>query len=356
MDKPISTRRGYPVTARKGSRLTHPEPIRTPGSVQPVFLPFAGCPSRCAFCNQRAVTGSQTHAPEHLLAAMTAELDELTARQAAPRELGFFGGTFTALPAPWPARFLDAAARFREGGLITRVRCSTRPDATAPELLADLKRRGLDLVELGIQSFHTATLARVNRGYDADTARAGCRNVRETGLGLGIQLMPGLPGQTPEEFLEDVAEAVRQGPECVRLYPCLVLRETELATMWERGEYAPWDLETTVSALAHALLQFWAADIPVIRMGLPPEPGLAGDILAGPQHPAIGQLARSLALFRFLRGHLLALPQPHTRLTAPARYRSDVLGHKRSMLPRWEELGLGEEKIEFCGEDWFEVR
>ncbi|BBD09493.1 radical SAM domain protein [Desulfovibrio ferrophilus] len=58
---------------------------------------------------------------------------------------------------------------------------------------------------------------------------------------------------------------------------------------------------------------------------------------------------------RFLTPHIKALGAAPERLLAPSRYRSDLLGHKRSMLPRWEELGLREKMIDFWEEDWFEV-
>ncbi|MBU1003468.1 MAG: radical SAM protein [Proteobacteria bacterium] len=337
------------------SGLAHPEPAKAAVRIHPVFLPFAGCPQRCAFCNQNAVTGTGPRPLGEILHSLESDLEQALTRGAAPRELGFFGGTFTALPDPWPQRFLELGARYRERGLVTRMRCSTRPDATNPALLEDLKNRGLDLVELGIQSFSGPALDASQRGYDPDTARAGCANVRETGLDLGIQLMPGLPGQTRRDFEADIRETVALDPECVRLYPCVVLRGTRLAKTWDQGQYTPWDLDATVDALAEALLALWARGIPVIRMGLPPEPGLEKDILAGPTHPALGQLARSLALLRFLTPRIQALGAAPKKLLAPTRYRSDLLGHKRSQLPHYQALGLPLTRIEFHDQDWFEL-
>jgi len=44
-----------------------------------------------------------------------------------------------------------------------------------------------------------------------------------------------------------------------------------------------------------------------------------------------------------------------TKLLAPSRYRSDLLGHKRAQLPRYEALGLPLTRIEFHDQDWFEL-
>ncbi|WP_461208524.1 elongator complex protein 3 [Desulfocurvus sp. DL9XJH121] len=315
-------------------------------------MPFAGCVARCTFCNQHAVTGRGPESLDVELAALAKALEE----DSRVMELAFFGGTFTALPLPWMDRFLELAEAHRARGTVSRVRCSTRPDALGPEVLERLRARGLDMVELGIQSFDDRALAAVRRGYGGQAAREGCLRVRGAGFALGVQLMPGLPGQDRAAFERDVETAIGLEPECVRLYPCMVLRDTALARDWERGAYAPWPLEQTVQAVGWALERFWAAGVAVIRVGLPAEPGLAEHVLAGPAHPALGQLARSEALFLHLRGRLEALDAAPRGLAAPQRWRSDVLGHARSMLPRYAALGLPEERIRFHDGElfWFD--
>ena len=91
-----------------------------------------------------------------------------------PIELAFYGGTFTALPERLQMECLALAMQAKEKGIVCRVRCSTRPDALRPDRLQALRHAGLDLVELGIQSFHTEALLDVQRGYNGDRAREGC--------------------------------------------------------------------------------------------------------------------------------------------------------------------------------------
>ncbi|MBA4357235.1 MAG: radical SAM protein [Desulfovibrio sp.] len=328
-------------------RFPHPEPPRHPAhgarpKVFPVFLPLAGCPGRCVYCNQPAQTGQAPEPLDTVLARARADILALPE----PVELAFYGGTFTALPEAWTTRFLGLAAELRGLGRVTRVRCSTRPDAVAPEMLKDLRMRGLDLVELGVQSFSDAALAVSGRGYDGATARAACRMVREAGLSLGIQLLPGLPGHSTEDFARDIdtcaALAPELRPELVRLYPCLVLEGTELADLWRAGSYTPWALEATVEALAEALRVLWAAGIPAARVGLAEQQGLT--VLAGPRHPALGQLARARALFLHVRGQLATLPPalrtgPRT-LFVPRRWQGEVLGQGNALAAEYAALGL----------------
>lgn len=338
----MGSRRNAPGEGDGGGRMLarfpHPEPPRPPKAartpVLPVFLPFAGCPGRCVFCNQAAQTGQ---APRPLDEALR-QLEATLSRPGPPVELAFYGGTFTALPEPWPSRFLECAGRFLATGRVTRVRCSTRPDAVAPALLARLRGLGLSLVELGVQSFDHAALAASRRGYDGAAALRGCEAVLAAGLSLGVQLMPGMPGQTREAFRRDAARVAALAPELCRLYPCLVLEGTELAGLWRAGAHAPWPLEEAVDALAEALPVLWRAGVPAARLGLAEEPGLC--VLAGPRHPALGQLARSRALLLHVRERLAGLSGAARTLCVPRRLQGEVLGHGNALAAGYAALGL----------------
>lgn len=328
------------------TRFAHPQPQR-PGAahartkVFPVFLPLAGCPGRCVYCDQHAQTGQAPETPDAALARARAEL---LARPVAAGavELAFYGGTFTALPGPVQHRLLDFATEMRELGRVGRVRCSTRPDALTPALLLDLRARGLDLVELGVQSFQDAALAASGRGYDGAQARAACRMVSEASLSLGVQLLPGMPGHTQEDFARDIEVVAglnaEHRPEIVRLYPCLVLDGTQLADLWRAGEFSPWPLARTVDALAEAVDSLWAAGVPTARIGLAEQAGLA--ILAGPRHPALGQMVRAKALLLHVRDKLALLARPPRTLFVPRRWQGEVLGQGNALRAEYGGLGL----------------
>ena len=349
------------------TRFAHPQPPR-PGAaharakVFPVFLPLAGCPGRCIYCDQPAQTGQAPEPPDAVSARVRAEL-LARPESSGPVELAFYGGTFTALPQPVQHRLLDLAAELKACGRVSRVRCSTRPDAVTPALLANLRARGLDLIELGVQSFQDAALATSGRGYDGALALTACRVVRAAGLSLGIQLLPGLPGMSPPEgtegtegtegperpggpggFTRDIALAASLQPELVRLYPCLVLDHTPLAGLWQAGEFSPWPLPATVDALARALRVLWAAGVPTARIGLAEQAGLR--VLAGPRHPALGQMARARALFLHIRDLLPTLGAPPQTLfvprtlLVPRRWQGEVLGQKNALKAEYAGLGL----------------
>ena len=114
-------------------------------SVVPVFLPFSGCPMHCVYCAQDRQTGSAAPSP---VAAILAEAEKnLNAMppcaESGPRELAFYGGTFTALPAEERRACLAMLERTRRAGRITHARCSTRPDALSSAVLDELRAAGV---------------------------------------------------------------------------------------------------------------------------------------------------------------------------------------------------------------------
>lgn len=338
----------------QGRFFRHPEPPKGRTRVWPVYLSFHGCPGRCVFCAQAVQAGAPPAPLAETLAAMERELARAARDGRGPFELAFYGGVFTALPEPWPRRFLEAALRFRRTGLIGRIRCSTRPDACRPELLAELADLGLDLVEIGAQTFDDAVLAASGRGHDAEATRRAARAVRAARLDLGLQLLPGLPGHDPAALARDVAETCALAPYLVRLHPCLVVAGTELAALYQAGRYAPWALEATIDALAQALPPLWRAGVTVARLGLAPEPGLEAAILAGPRHPALGDRARARALLALIREEVAALGAPVAGLFAPRRFAGQLLGHGGELAPAYAALGLPRELVRLTrDEDFF---
>jgi len=336
-------------------RFPHPEPSPASARIWPVFLPFAGCPYRCVFCAQDKQTGRDHADLAVALEDLETDLRSALKQGRGPYELAFYGGTFTALPESWPERFLSLAGRFREHGLVNRVRCSTRPDCVAADNLKHLSDLGLDMVELGIQSFDDDALCASGRGYSGAAALAACETVRASGLALGVQLLPGLPGDRPGMFQADVHTATGLQPETARLYPCLVVRGTPLADMWERGGYTPWTTERAVRELAEALPVLWTEGIRVIRLGLAPEPTLDQNVLAGPHHPALGQSARARALLEVVRVKVRELGCRPSVLEVPRRYSGEFYGHARELAADYFELGFTRDSIRFVEAERFSL-
>ncbi len=265
--------------------------------IVPVFIPNQGCPYRCVYCHQEGITGKGGSAPS------SAEVEEILRlavqspnfRLDRNPEIAFYGGTFTGLPSATMEALLRAAHDWVAGGPFQGVRVSTRPDALDEERLSVMRRYGVATVELGVQSMDDEVLRRSLRGYTSEKVEEAVEGLRRFGFRVGIQLMPGLPGDSDIRFLDTVNRCLALRPNLVRLYPTVVLEGTRLAAWYRKGRYLPMSLEGAVALCAEACVRFESKDIPVIRIGLLASNELLdkGGLLAGPWHPAFGFLVRS---------------------------------------------------------------
>jgi histone acetyltransferase (RNA polymerase elongator complex component) len=281
---------------------------------------------------------------------------------ALPGEIAFYGGTFTALPLSQMQQLLEVIDEYIGEGLFTGVRFSTRPDCLTPDVCCFLAKYPVRTVELGVQSLSNRVLARSRRGYTRETVEAACNAVRENHWALGIQLMLGLPGDCRARFHESVAAAIALQPDFVRIYPTLVLADTELARWTQRGAYQPLTLEQAVNWCVPAYDALVGAGISIARLGLHPDPALqaSGMLLAGPNHPAFGQLVCSAWWRERIDAALAGSPEAGraTRLIirVTSRMVSAVLGLRRSNRVYWQEK-WGLQSIAVSGEqNWPEHR
>lgn len=266
--------------------------------IYPFFIAHAGCPHRCCYCRQLASVGQ----PSALTAEdVSRELPQMVMRGQGG-EVAFYGGTFTLLPAAEQQAYLEAVSPYLRSGAVCGIRVSTRPDALSIEQIALLKRYGVSTVEVGCQSFSATVLAQSGRGHCPEDACSAIGRLQQEGLQAGIQLMPGLPWSDRQEALASLSQAVKLNPAFVRIYPTVVLRDTALARQYQAGLFCPLTLEEAVDLCAEMLWHCQRLSVPVIRVGLQASEGLDRDdaVLAGPYHPAFGQLVRSHLWLRAL--------------------------------------------------------
>lgn len=267
-------------------------------SIIPVFVPHLGCPNDCVFCNQRRISGSLAPAcPEDVTRA-------IESAGGGTSQLAFYGGSFTAIPAGEQEALLGAARPYLRSGRLSSIRLSTRPDAIDGEVLLRLRRYGVETVELGAQSMDDRVLALSGRGHTAQDVEDASRQVKAAGFRLILQMMTGLPGSDDETDVETARRLAALGPDGVRVYPTVIVRDTTLCDLWRAGRYKEHTVEDAVRVCARILPVFEKAGIPVIRLGLNPTDELSGgDALGGAYHPALGELVKA----RIRRSELEAL-------------------------------------------------
>lgn len=310
--------------------------------VIPIFIPHEGCPHCCVFCNQRRISGFADK-------PVTADNVQATIRTWLAREgsddrqvqVAFYGGSFTALSLTRQQHLLGAVAPFVEQGKVQTIRLSTRPDYIDYEIVNFLRSHNVSIVELGVQSMDNGVLAASGRGHTADDVEKAVTVLRGSGMKLGIQLMLGLPGETRKILMKTVERVIALQPAFVRIYPVLVVKNSELATRFVQGTYRPISLDKAVVMAAWMKKRFDESSIRVVRMGLQAGIELEKSLVAGPWHPAFGELVNSRLMLQKTRKLLAGTHSDNlVRLTINDKDQSVFRGIRSKNIRRLEQLGL----------------
>lgn len=182
-------------------------------------------------------------------------------------------------------------ARIRNVG----ITIETRPDWTKKEHIDAILGLGVTKVEIGVQSTYDFILAGIQRGHTVkESAKANMR-LRNSGLKVGFHMMPGLPGSTVESDLRMfrlLFDDERFMPDYLKIYPTLVTEGTRLHSMWESGNYDPFEVEEGVELLAKikSVLPKWVR-LQRIQRDIP-----AYQVLAGIRKSDIRELAKKRLL------------------------------------------------------------
>ena len=178
-------------------------------------------------------------------------------------------------------------------------------------------------------------LVEAKRGHTVEDVELACAHIRQQGITLGIQLLPGLPGETWQTLLETAVRAGRLQADICRIYPVLVIEDTELADRVRQGRYTPLTIEEAVAYSAFLKTYLEKQGTEVIRVGLQSTEDFdAGrGIVGGPYAPAFGELVVNYewlqAIQQTIEEHLEIFGVAH-RITVeyPRAFTSKVRGLK----------------------------
>ncbi len=271
----------------------------------PVFIPEKACPYRCIYCNQFKIADCvQAVRPEEVKAIIERYLT--TIPSGAFTTIAFFGGSFTGMSIPEQSRYLQVAQEYMHKGLVHRIQLSTRPDYISEPILDNLRTYGVGIVELGAQSLHDSVLEYVGRGHTVRQVEQAAALVRDYGFELGLQMMIGLPTDTPQGAMETAQKIIDWKAQNTRIYPTIVIRDTCLESLYLQGKYTPLSLEQAVKLSADIYRLFLKNGVRVLRVGLHPSEGLltGKSLVAGPFHVSF----KELMLSQIWKERLLSIP------------------------------------------------
>ncbi|HGM1530899.1 TPA: elongator complex protein 3 [Clostridioides difficile] len=305
----------------------------------PIFVPHKGCPHDCIFCNQKKITGVSTDVTSEDARNIIEECLE-TIDKDADVEIAFFGGSFTAIDIDIQKSLLSVAKEYVEKGLVKDIRMSTRPDCIDEDILSMLKEYKTSIIELGVQSLDEKVLLDSIRGHQSEIVYKSSKMIKNSGIKLGLQMMIGLPADTEEKCIFTAKKFVELKPDCVRVYPTLVVKDTGLEKLMEQNKYNPFTLEESVNIVKKVLVLFYVNNINVIRVGLQATDDIqiGKAVLAGPYHPAFRELVEADIIKDYLEFVVLQNKNIKQMLVkANKKNISKIIGNKKTNVKYMEE-------------------
>ena len=260
----------------------------------PIFLPELACPYRCVYCNQFSITGNNDIVkPEDVKNIIDSHLTSFKEENRFV-EVAFFGGNFTGLPVKMQNDYLEVVQPYLDKNLVHGIRCSTRPDYISLQRVKEIKHLGMRNIELGAQSTNDEVLNHCKRGHTYNDIVEASQIILSEDITLGLQMMIGLPYDSEEKDFQTARDIVSLGAKETRIYPCIVVNDTELETMYRNGEYKALSINEAVSRSAKLYSYFIENQVKVLRIGLHQSDELdAGGYVAGPYHKNFAEMVFS---------------------------------------------------------------
>jgi len=289
----------------RAERILRTTPVRTASGVTPVAVMTSPewCPhGRCVFCPggpesefeaPMSYTGNEPasmrgeHNDYHPYDQVTQRLTDLreTGHLVDKVELILMGGTMTARSHDYQEWFvkraLEAMNEFNDDRFAPEdtnpedwtpfeavvaenetadvrnigTTFETKPDWCGKQQVDRMLRLGGTKVEMGVQTTDDETLRETGRGHGDSETREANRRLHDAGFKVGFHMMPGLPGRSPEDDVDDMHEIFDDPayrPDYLKIYPTLIVRGTPLYVQWENGDFEPLSNEEATEVVARS--------------------------------------------------------------------------------------------------------
>lgn len=248
------------------------------------------CPGKCIYCpTEKDMPKSYLSNEPAVMRAIDSQFDpyrqmqnrlrslELNGHRTDKIELIVIGGTFSFLPKAYQQKFITAcfqgANEYKHNQKIRSTQTSklskrtpaaellfqqkknetakhriigltleTRPDYIDDKEILNFRRLGCTRVELGVQSIYDDVLELNKRGHLISETIRATKMLKDAGFKINYHMMPGLPGSTTKrdfEMFKALFEGPKFQPDMLKIYPTVVLKNSELYHMWKEKKYVP---------------------------------------------------------------------------------------------------------------------
>ncbi len=312
----------------------------------PIFVPHLGCPNDCTFCNQKKISGQLKNITEKdVQETIEFYLANFKSKDAYT-EVAFYGGSFTGIEVELQEKLLQTVYDYIKEKKINGIRISTRPDYIDRETLKRLKKYKVKTIELGVQSTNNYILDKCKRGHTYEDVVRASKLIRWYGFKLGHQMMIGLPESTEADDIKTAQDLIKLKPKIVRIYPVLVIKDTQLEEEYKSGMYEPLTVNQAVERCKEVCYLFAKKKIKIIRIGLQSTETItspnneSSEVVAGPYHETFRQLVEASMYYDTIENKIKKINSKikEVEITVNPQNVNNVVGYKKENINRLKNM------------------
>ena len=156
----------------------------------------------------------------------------------------------------------------------SQIRCvgltfETRPDYSKEQDVDRMLRMGVTRVELGVQTIYNFIYHRIQRGHRVEDTVEATRILRDSGVKVAMHLMPGLFANQEQDMrmFQRIFSDESYKPDMLKIYPCLVTKDSEIYELWKKGDFQPYSTEEAIDLIVKVkkILPKWVRTMRIQR-------------------------------------------------------------------------------------------
>lgn len=209
-----------------------------PNQVEPagiyIHIPF--CKSKCPYCDFYSIT--DTSLKQRFISAVISEMNMTSNLPFKFDTLYIGGGTPSVLETESVRQIIDTASGLYKLSPDSEVTLEINPGTVNPEKLCGYKDAGVNRISIGVQSFKKRNLNFLGRIHTAGDADLAIQWAKDAGFkNIGIDLIYGIPDQTRQSWLCDLAKAVSYEPQHLSCYMLTYETGTPIKEVLQKGSF-----------------------------------------------------------------------------------------------------------------------
>lgn len=222
-----------------------------------IHIPF--CTKRCLYCDFFSNTEMKYKEPYLSVVIRELELRKDYLEGEPVETIYFGGGTPSQLQAADFSRIFEAIHRLFDVSPCAEITLEANPDDMTPEYVAGLQTLPFNRVSMGVQSFKEEDLRFLNRRHNREQALLAVDLCKKNGLeNISVDLIYGLPGQTLEEWKQNLDTVIRLDIPHISAYHLIYEEGTALYKLKEAGKIIPVDEDLSVALFTSLIDQLTA--------------------------------------------------------------------------------------------------